>query len=62
MLYLHWIPDQVRNDKTATYAFLAIVTQPRKRESRERLLAEQMHGYAGMTKKTPHNLGEGFPI
>ena len=28
MLKLHWIPDQVRNDKTAISAIWAIATQP----------------------------------
>jgi len=27
VLKLHWIPDQVRNDKTAAYAFGSIATQ-----------------------------------
>jgi hypothetical protein len=29
----YWIPDQVRNDKRATFAVLSIATQPRRRES-----------------------------
>jgi len=47
----HWIPDQVRNDKTAKYLHLPIVTQPRKRESRK-INVSWTPAFAGVTNRT----------